>query len=88
MSNRGPFSHPDIALARVMLSDLRSFAHPDLENDYHAQRAMCGVIDKIRSELNVKTRKVSHDSSAGNGSAGHNNQHSSDDEIIDWNDPL
>ena len=79
MSNRGPFSHPDIALARVMLSDLRSFAHPDLENDYHAQRAMCGVIDKIRSELNGHSGDNSPSRAAVPGNC---------DEIIDWNDPL
>jgi hypothetical protein len=81
MSNHGPFSHPDIALARVMLSDLRSFAHPDLENDYHAQRAMCGVIDKIRSELNVR-RGDNRPGDAGGIVRGRDNR--PDDKIIDW----
>lgn len=79
MSNRGPFLHPDLALARMLLVELRSFAHPDLENDYHAQRAACRVIDRIREEINGNAANHRHPDPARNSEP--------DPDIIDWNEP-
>ena len=56
MRNHPPFSHPDLVLARSALSDLRNFTHPDLENDAHAQRVMCRIIDALRAELKLPAK--------------------------------